>query len=240
MPKVVSLFLLLMVLAGVAACQQTAPDVVQATPAPTTPIVTATTYTPPPTSNVPTFTPAPSRTAVATLTLVTYTEEPLPPDVSVPILYEVVLNQSVGGAAFTLEADTIPWNETWVQPTTQMQLPAISDEVWRAFEAANQTPQNHAGLQMNSYRAYEWLSAEQIAALLPQGGTTQAEWPAFFEQYPYSVGLVGVSAIGFNQDGSQALLARRFTCGVGCGDTTLFYLEYSAQQWQVVEQLKVG
>jgi len=59
-------------------------------------------------------------------------------------------------------------------------------------------------------------------------------WKAFYARYPDSGGYIEVSAVGFNAEGTKALVEVSHDCGGLCGGGTYHFLEKRAGKWEEV------
>ena len=62
-------------------------------------------------------------------------------------------------------------------------------------------------------------------------------WRIIFERYPNSLGLITISAVGFNHDLTQALVHVGISCGGLCGEGNLFLLRKENGVWQVQKKI---
>jgi len=109
---------------------------------------------------------------------------------------------------------------------------------------------------------FEWLRSETLAAfwranrtehalsmpfLLPVDhrtvrGDLWAMWSDMespvFNRVPGSNGVIGLSRVGFDRQGDQAMVFVEYACGGNCGEGFLVVLERGPRGWSVVELLK--
>ena len=81
--------------------------------------------------------------------------------------------------------------------------------------------------QLQIEKPYEIVGTKTIDVLFRQGG-----WDAFYERYPDSGGYVIFSAVGFNQDKTQAIVYAGSSCGNLCGRWSLHLMEKIAGKWE--------
>jgi hypothetical protein len=68
-------------------------------------------------------------------------------------------------------------------------------------------------------------------------GDINTFWDTFHARYPASLGLLGLSRIGFNATATQALIEVFMGCGGRCGEGGLFVMEKRNGQWVIAKQL---
>jgi hypothetical protein len=100
-----------------------------------------------------------------------------------------------------------------------------------AYQASNDEPaklKNLFNLSVDYVLAGKKKALAQLAK--EHGETTQ-----FSKAYPGSetVGLVGLSRVGFNADHTQALLYAVHWCGSGCGDGAFVLLRKEDNHWNI-------
>lgn len=137
-------------------------------------------------------------------------------------------------ATFVLSATTIPYADEsadvfgtlgpqdpdgyllWFQD----EMPALRSDTWEDFVAMNRLayaiPDDLAFVR-NTYVGGDVPTREQPAC-----------------------GKVSVSRVGFNQDGTQALLYYEYFCGTWCWGSYMMLLEQSPTGWQEVDALQIG
>jgi hypothetical protein len=100
-----------------------------------------------------------------------------------------------------------------------------------AYEARNEEPAKLKELFKLS-ADYVLVSKKKGSGLLAKD---QGKTKHFSKAYPgsESVGLVGLSRVGFNADHTQALLYAVHWCGSGCGDGMFVLLRKENDQWSI-------
>jgi hypothetical protein len=58
-------------------------------------------------------------------------------------------------------------------------------------------------------------------------------WRVVHENYPNSSGVISLSSVGFNREGTQAIVYIRRGCGPTCGESKLFVLTKDSGVWSV-------
>ena len=74
------------------------------------------------------------------------------------------------------------------------------------------------------------ISKAEVDKFFGEGG---GWWKAFYEKYPGSPGLITFSNVGFNNDGTQALLYVGHGCGGLCGSGHYVLLSKNNGVWKV-------
>ena len=100
-----------------------------------------------------------------------------------------------------------------------------------AYQARNEEPAKLKELFKLS-ADYVLVSKKKGLGLLAKD---EGETKHFSKAYPGSetVGLVGLSRVGFNADHTQALLYAVHWCGSGCGDGMFVLLRKANNQWNI-------
>lgn len=78
------------------------------------------------------------------------------------------------------------------------------------------------------------ISKAEVDKLFGPGG---GWWEAFYKSYPNSPGLITFSNVGFNSDGSQALLYIGHSCGGLCGTGHYVLLTKNNGAWKVEKKV---
>ena len=64
-------------------------------------------------------------------------------------------------------------------------------------------------------------------------------WPKFQEVYPKASGFIGLTRVGFDADGSMALVEMGYRCGELCGSGGLYVLVDEGDGWEVKDTLMI-
>jgi hypothetical protein len=112
------------------------------------------------------------------------------------------------------------------------------NEVWRpvveAFRSANaQTRAIHAGEPLGF--PYAVVPAREIRAIFEYSDTAWV-WIDFLAKFPGSAGCIDVSAVGFDEQKTRAMVYLAHHCGYLCGGGRYYYLEKSEGRWQKVRR----
>lgn len=83
--------------------------------------------------------------------------------------------------------------------------------------------------QFQIEKPYEIVSANTIEILFKEDG-----WDAFYKRYPESGGYVILSAVGFNQEKTRAIVYTGSSCGSLCGRWSLHLMEKIGGKWTQV------
>jgi hypothetical protein len=115
------------------------------------------------------------------------------------------------------------------------EIPDISPEAWADFAAQNATPSDLTSLVVLE-RPFTLVSQEEVMRFFQnEGGTVEARWEAFYNEYPESGGYTEVARIGFNGDLTQAVAYTEIWCGAECGAGAIVVLARDGEGW-----VKVG
>jgi hypothetical protein len=83
--------------------------------------------------------------------------------------------------------------------------------------------------QFQIEKAYEMVSSDTIAVLFQGGG-----WDDFYKRYPDSGGYITMSAVGFDQEKTRAVVYTGSSCGGLCGGWSFHLLEKLDGNWKTV------
>lgn len=78
------------------------------------------------------------------------------------------------------------------------------------------------------HRSYVVVARKDLLAYFTKGG---GRWPAFYERYPDSGGYVELSAVGFDDRKTRAMVYVAHACGDLCGHGSYRLLEKVAGKW---------
>ena len=78
-------------------------------------------------------------------------------------------------------------------------------------------------------RPYDLIFPEELERFFYQGA---ARWRAFYEKYPDSDGWIDVSAVGFNESRTIAIVKLENYCGLACGGGEFHVLEKKEGKWR--------
>ena len=67
----------------------------------------------------------------------------------------------------------------------------------------------------------------------------EAEWEKFYDKFPNSQGIMSLSRVGFNQDGTEALVYVEDWCGWLCGEGNYVLLSKENGQWVIRKKMGV-
>ncbi len=109
-------------------------------------------------------------------------------------------------------------------------LKTVHGQVYRAFLDANL----HPGSFHRSFKLpfpYQIVESSEMHSIF---GTPGDIWGRYYEKYPNSNGLLRLSRVGFNSDGSQAAFYVSNSCGGLCGGGHFVIMEEVDSKWRVV------
>src|SRR5581483_10093465 len=125
----------------------------------------------------------------------------------------------------------IPWQET--ASLLQNKAPTLTRKTLDAFREVNR---QQAFLQrfFHSDFDYELVDETQLDSIFKAG-----DWFAFYNRFPGSPGIMAFSRVGFNEDGTQALLYASNTCGGLCGGGYYVLMEKHNGRWVIVKEIEM-
>ena len=125
----------------------------------------------------------------------------------------------------------IPWQET--ASLLQNKAPTLTRKTLDAFREVNR---QQAFLQrfFHSDFDYELVDETQLDSIFKAG-----DWFAFYKRFPGSPGIMAFSRVGFNEDGTQALLYASNTCGGLCGGGYYVLMEKHNGRWVIVKEIEM-
>jgi hypothetical protein len=85
--------------------------------------------------------------------------------------------------------------------------------------------------QFKSSRRYVLLNAEALSGLFREKG--YEGWGDFYRKYPNSSGYITFSRVGFNENGTRAIIYRETGCGALCGYGGYILLNKENGDWKV-------
>jgi hypothetical protein len=114
-------------------------------------------------------------------------------------------------------------------------MPTLQDETWRDLVAiGNEKVPFPADLNLGGQ--YHLITDEEWSGYF--ANTDSTAWERFEEQYGTNA-FGSYSRVGFNGDGTQALVYRGVVCGVLCGSGGYVLFEKVNGAWQMVGQTEV-
>jgi hypothetical protein len=126
----------------------------------------------------------------------------------------------------------IPWAET--AKSLQEKAPTLQATTIEAFRKANAgraviRPSFHIPID------YGLVSSAQLESIFKKRGDI---WGKYYEQFPGSQGILTFARVGFNADGTQALLYWSNRCGGLCGGGGYVVLGKHNGQWLIVADIQ--
>ena len=83
----------------------------------------------------------------------------------------------------------------------------------------------------------ELVSATDLLALRGTGGGPREFWRSFYARFPGAAGSIAVSRVGFDDQGTHALLYVSHGCGALCADGGFVLVERRGERWVVLKYL---
>ncbi len=126
----------------------------------------------------------------------------------------------------------IPWAET--AKSLHEKAPTLQATTIEAFRQAN------AGRAVirPSFRTpidYGLVSSSEIESIFEKRGDV---WGRYYQKFPGSQGILTFTRVGFNSDGTQALLYWSNICGGLCGEGAYVVMEKHNGQWLIVAEIQ--
>jgi hypothetical protein len=126
-------------------------------------------------------------------------------------------------------------SEDFIPPMWKVPAPLkqVSDETVAHF---NSREKSHCHLKSQIDRAvpYRILSTEELEKTFKRG-----EWTAFSEEFPKSSGFWRLSPVGYNTQGTEALVYLERNCGGLCGAGGLVVLKKENGRWVVKDYVNL-
>jgi hypothetical protein len=131
------------------------------------------------------------------------------------------------------DGQPIPWAET--AKFLQEKAPTLQAATLDAFRRANR---NQVKVRQSFNIAIDYGIADSavIDPIFKKGG---GSWPAYYKQFPESQGVLTFARVGFNPEGTQALLYWSNYCGGLCGGGGYVVLEKREAHWIVRNEIEM-
>ena len=108
-------------------------------------------------------------------------------------------------------------------------------EVFRTFLETNHHSSNFQSLFVIPV-PYQIVKSSEIQSTLGAANF----WGRFYREYPHSSGLLELSRVGFNRDGTQAALYTSTRCRVRCGSGYFVIMQKdSNSEWKIVREVQL-
>ena len=124
----------------------------------------------------------------------------------------------------------IPWTQT--ASSLQSQAPTLQRTTVDAFRETNG---QQTTFQRSFHTAvdYELVDSTQLDSV-----SKNRSWPAFYKRFPGSPGLVRLSRVGINADGTQALFYASHTCSGLCGGGEYVVMARRDGRWLIEKEIE--
>ena len=106
--------------------------------------------------------------------------------------------------------------------------PWTRSDTYSDFKRRNEDSQSLRGTLTYYPGLVFWAREESNAVFTDMNG-----WKKFYELHPNSGGILTLSAVGFSNDGTQALVYFARTCGSLCGEGSLYILNKVNGVWMI-------
>jgi hypothetical protein len=112
-------------------------------------------------------------------------------------------------------------------------MPNLSRELWEEYLARNDRSYPLSP-EMAIGRQYTLLGGEEMSDIFNNYGDG---WEEFYRRYPDSPGITTLSRVGFNQDGTEALVYMGAQLHYLAGAGYLIRLEKQNGEWKIVDKM---
>ena len=113
-------------------------------------------------------------------------------------------------------------------------LRELSDETYDDFKVK---AEKQASLEKKfpTRNNYTLISLDELKKSFAYVFDDDINWDKFYQEHPKSRGIYTFSRVGFNRQGSQALVFVTNWCRSLCGEGNFYLLEKENEEWKVVE-----
>jgi hypothetical protein len=159
-------------------------------------------------------------------------------DAEEPVIYSTVINSLsdiTASRLLVIVSSTItPFDiEYLLKDYNQQQPPNLLAQTLNDYRRKVQ--QNHdISLPLDLKNPFEVLSREEHEQIFKDGCSG---WCEFYKKYPDNAATIALSRIGFNRQGTQALVFMSYGCGGLCGYGGFIMLEKQQGAWRVQKWL---
>jgi hypothetical protein len=128
---------------------------------------------------------------------------------------------------------SVPWEKA--AESLRKKDSALQQTTLDTFRKANALkasvrPSLHASIR------YQIANLSQLEPVFSKGG---GSWPAYYQQFPHSQGLLTFSRVGFSADGTQAFFYYSNICGGLCGVGSYVVMERHANHWVIEKEIEM-
>ena len=127
----------------------------------------------------------------------------------------------------------IPWIET--AKSLLKKDPTLQQATIDAFRKAN-AQQVSLHRSFHSSLDYDLVDESQLEPIFKKGG---GWWDAYYKQFPRAQGILTFSRVGFNSDGTQALLYYSNRCGGLCGAGKYVVMVKRDGRWSIGTEIEM-
>jgi hypothetical protein len=113
--------------------------------------------------------------------------------------------------------------------------PTLQQATIDAFRKAN-AQQVFLHRSFHSSLDYDLVDESQLEPIFKKGG---GSWTAYYKQFPRAQGILTFSRVGFNSDGTQALLYYNNTCGGLCGAGEYVIMVKRDGRWSIATEIEM-
>ncbi len=106
-------------------------------------------------------------------------------------------------------------------------FPTLEETTFEDYQKSNEAPHT-IDLPLTSSTPYVLVSRSELDDLIEYGN-----WEKFNQKFPETHGVVFFSKIGFNKEGTQALVFMGYSCGGECGIGNIYLFNFNGTEWQM-------
>jgi hypothetical protein len=125
----------------------------------------------------------------------------------------------------------IPWAQTAL--SLQNKAPTLQRTTIDSFRELNKQ-QAPVRRSFHLVFDYELVNSAQLDSIFKHG-----DWPAYYQRFPGSPGILTFSRVGFSRDGTQALFYLNGRCGGLCGTGMYVVMEKRNGRWMVETEIEM-
>lgn len=144
-----------------------------------------------------------------------------------PDKFIVVVEKTFGAPSLARELDS-EYRKARLSPLSQATI--------ESYKERNKEPLRLKGFA-NAKVKYSLMKDDEWEELFEKD--ILSGWKSFRQRYPDAVGVVRLSRVGFNPEGTQALVLLLYGCGEVCGEGTFILLTKAEAGWRIEQSVVV-
>ena len=118
----------------------------------------------------------------------------------------------------------------------QARLSPLSQATVESYKGKNKEPLRLKGFQ-NVKAKYLLMTEGELKEFFEKD--VLSGWESFRQKYPDAVGVVQLSRVGFNPEGTEALVSILYSCGEVCGEGSFILLTKTGSGWRIAKSVVV-